>query len=142
MMVTRRLQTITLISALAMILHGVEEIYQHFYAHYTLFKTLSRLFASKEEALFVAFQITLWAVLLLFFALTLGEKWRFRILMVFGLTLLYENQHIFRAIIERQYYPGLITALIILPLSLAFWWEIYLHYRKLRQGHPGRPQGK
>lgn len=135
-MVTRRLKTITLLSALAMILHGVEEIYQHFYSHYTLFKTLSRLFASKEEALFVTFQITLWGVLLLFFALTLGEKWRFRLLMLFGFILLYENQHIFRAIVERQYYPGLITALIILPLSLAFWWEIYLHYRKLRQGHP------
>jgi hypothetical protein len=137
-MVTRRLQTITLLSVVAMILHGVEEINQHFYHHYTLFTTLSRMFSSKEEALFVAFQITLWGVFLLFYALTLGEKWRFRVLLIFGVILLYENQHIIGAMVAREYYPGLITALIILPLSLAFWWEIYLHYRTLRKGRFSR----
>jgi hypothetical protein len=134
-MITRRFKTITFLSAAAMILHGVEEIYQHFYEHYTLFKTLSSMFDSKEEALFVSFQITLWGLLLLFYALTLGEKWRFRVLMIFGLILLYENQHLIEAVRTRSYYPGLITALIILPLSLAFWREIYLHYRD----HPKPP---
>lgn len=133
-MVTKRLKRITFLSAMAMILHGVEEIHQHFYHHYTLFRTLSRMFDSKEEALFVAFQITLWGLLLLFYALTLSEKWRFRVMMIFGVILLYENQHIFRAMVQREYYPGLITALIILPLTLAFWWEIYLHYRNLKKG--------
>ena len=141
-MMTRRLKTITLLSAVAMILHGLEEIQQHFYHHYTLFITLSRMFDSKEEALFVAFQITLWGVLLLFYALTLGEKWRFRILMGFGVILLYENQHIFRALVAREYYPGLITALIILPLSLAFWWEIYVHYRNLKKARHSQLQAR
>lgn len=130
-MVTQRLKTITFLSVTAMILHGVEEIVQNFFDHYTLFKTLSRTFDSKEEAFFVAFQITLWGILLLFYAVTLSEKWRFRVLMIFGLVLLYENQHIIEAILTRKYYPGLFTAVIILPLSLAFWREIYLHYRKV-----------
>lgn len=128
-MITRRFKTVTLLSVAAMILHGIEEIHQNFFEHYTLFKTLSRMFDSKEEALFIAFQITFWGVLLLFYAMTLGEKWRFRVLMIFGFILLYENQHIIEAVFTRKYYPGLITALIILPLSLFFWWEIYLHFK-------------
>lgn len=128
-MITKRFKTITLLSVAVMILHGIEEIHQNFFEHYTLFKTLSRTFDSKEEALFIAFQITFWGVLLLFYAVTLSEKWRFRVLMIFGIILLYENQHIVEAVFTRTYYPGLITALIILPLSLFYWWEIYLHYK-------------
>jgi hypothetical protein len=131
-MVTQRFKTITFLSVIAMILHGVEEIHQNFFDHYTLFTTLSRMVDSKEEALFIAFQITFWGVLLLFFAMTLDEKWRFRVMIVYGLILLYENQHIIGAVLARTYYPGLVTAIIILPLSLAYWWEIYLHYRSGR----------
>jgi hypothetical protein len=128
-MLTPRLKTIILLSVLMMIIHGMEEIYQGFYETYAFFANVSRMFSTKEEALFIGFQVTWWAALILFFVLLVSESWRLRMVLLFGLVLLYENQHIYHAILERRYYPGLISALLILPLSVAFWWEIYSQYR-------------
>ncbi len=128
-MITRRLKIIVFLSVILMILHGIEEIYQGFYETYALFETVGRMFSTKEEALFIGFQVTWWIVLILFFVLLLGEKWRFRVLLLYGLVLLYETQHVYSAIIKREYYPGVITALLILPLGVAFWREVYLNYR-------------
>lgn len=138
-MLTHRLKTIIFLSVVMMIIHGMEEIYQGFYETYTFFANVSRLFSTKEEALFIGFQFTWWAALILFFVLLVSETWRFRMVLLFGLVLVYENQHLYHAVVERRYYPGLISALLILPLSVAFWWEIYSQYRVADKG--SRPEG-
>lgn len=132
-MLTTRLKLIVFLSVITMIIHGIEEIYQGFYETYALFARVSAMFSTKAEALFIGFQITWWAALVLFSVLLFNETWRFRVVLLFGLLLLYENQHIYHAITERKYYPGLITALLMLPLSIAFWREVYVSYRTVRQ---------
>jgi hypothetical protein len=140
MIITRRLKTIVLLSVIAMIMHGIEEIHQGFYATYTLFARVSHMFSTKSEALFMGYQVTWWVALALIFALVLSETWRFRILLVYGLVLVYENQHIYHAILERKYYPGVLSSLVILPLSIAFWWEVYLQYRAMNKKSNGREE--
>jgi hypothetical protein len=132
-MLTTRLKTIIFASVLLMIIHGMEEIHQGFFESYELFANVSRMFSSKGEALFIGFQITWWIMLLLFCVLLISEKWRFRVVLLFGLVLLYENQHIYQAVVEQKYYPGLISALFMIPLTIAFWREVYVSFRYAKE---------
>ena len=124
-MLTLRLIHIIRLCVLLLILHGLEEIYGGFYEVYPFFTTVGHLFSSRAEAVFIGSQVTVWLLLILLYLMLLSEAWRFRIVLLFGAVILYENQHLYHVIIDRRYYPGAVTASVLLVLSVLFWHEVY-----------------
>lgn len=125
---TGRLRTIVFFSICLFILHGIEEWFTGFYFADPTFGWVSRFTSSHAEAVFVGFQLSLWIWLVLFFVMLLGPQWRMRALLVFGIIMTAELEHLAVAVGRGAYYPGSATSLLFLPLSIVFWIE----YRRVR----------
>jgi len=126
--VTTRLRQIVFVAICLFVLHGIEEWVTGFYAADPTFEWISRFTSSQPEAVFLGFQLSLWIWLVLFFVMLLGPQWRMRALLVFGIIMTAELEHLAFAVVGRSYYPGSVSSLLFLPLSVAFWIE----YRRLR----------
>ncbi|HEU0077755.1 MAG TPA: hypothetical protein VFQ76_08925, partial [Longimicrobiaceae bacterium] len=83
-MITPRLRLLTIAGIVLMLLHGVEEWLSGFFRVDPAFEYVASLVSTKQEALFVSFQITWWLLLVLFALLTFSAKWRLRGLGLFG----------------------------------------------------------
>jgi hypothetical protein len=128
-MITRRLRLLTLAGIVLMVLHGVEEWMSGFFSVDPSFEFVAGLVSSKEEALFLAFQATWWLLLILFGLLTFSAKWRLRGLGLFGAVMVFEWMHLIPSFRSRAYFPGAITSLLFVPLSIAFWMEFRRAHR-------------
>ena len=128
-MITRRLRLLTIAGIVLMLLHGVEEWLSGFFRVDPAFEYVARLVSTKQEALFVSFQMTWWLLLILFGLLTFSAKWRLRGLGLFGAVMVFEWMHPAASLLEGKYYPGTVTAMLFVPLSVAFWMEFLWAYR-------------
>ena len=134
-MITTRLKVLFALSIPLFIVHGIEEILTGFYAVDAWDQFLFTPFAalSMHGVMFVTFQLMLWLLLIVSFALLSGEKWRFRMLAVIGVVYVFELHHIAKAILAGGYYPGLITSLFFPVLAYFFWKEWMQNYKMLRK---------
>lgn len=128
-MITRRLRLLTLAGIVLMVLHGVEEWASGFFNVDPSFEFFAGLVSSKEEALFLAFQATWWLLLILFGLLTFSPKWRLRGLGLFGAVMVFEWVHLASSLRSGGYFPGAVTAMLFVPLGVAFWVEFVRAYR-------------
>lgn len=128
-MITRRLRLLTIAGIVLMLLHGVEEWLSGFFRVDPAFAYVASLVSTKQEALFVSFQITWWLLLILFALLTFSAKWRLRGLGLFGAVMVFEWMHPASSVLSGEYYPGTVTAMLFVPLSVAFWVEFLRAYR-------------
>ena len=90
---------------------------------YPAFGTIARVIAMRPEGIFVAFQIALWVLLVVSLALFWGPRWRMVGLALLGLLLVAELEHLVISAIKSEYYPGSISALLFIPLAIAYWRE-------------------
>ncbi|MEK7996791.1 MAG: HXXEE domain-containing protein [Planctomycetota bacterium] len=125
---TTRLRQVVFVAICLFVVHGMEEWVTGFYFADPTFAWISRFARSEPEAVFLGFQLSLWIWLILFFVMLLGPQWRMRALLVFGMIMTAELEHLAFALVRRSYYPGSVTSLLFLPLSVVFWIE----YRRVR----------
>ncbi len=129
-MISQKLKTIFIISIPVFIAHGLEEYFNGFYNIDWSFKLV---FGSLEtmpvsQAVFVVFQMTLWAALIVFAFLIASEKWRLRLMIFPGLIYIFELHHIWKALESWSYYPGAITAIAFLIIGFLFWKELFRNH--------------
>ena len=67
-------------------------------------------------------------VLLLFWAISKPKLW---LLIFIGLIFLIEILHIIPALKQMSYYPGLVTAILLLLLAYFYWKELILNFKNL-----------
>src|SRR3989338_9567853 len=108
-MILQKLKNIFLLSILAFIAHGLEEILTGFYnvdSHVAfMFGKLATM--PTTQALFILFQIMIWLILIIGYLLILGPKWQLRLMFIPGIAFLYEFHHLYKVFEVGGYYPGI-----------------------------------
>ena len=130
-MISTRLKNIFLLSVPVFIVHGIEELITGLYkvdSHVQfMFEYFYRL--PTPQGIFLLFQIMLWFILIISAFLISGEKWQLRLIFIPGLVYIYELHHLWKALMVKGYYPGLITALAFPVIAFFFWKELLRCFR-------------
>ena len=134
-MISQKLKNIFLLSILAFIAHGLEEIFTGFYnadGSQVDFWLGSLNSMPTPQATFILFQIMLWLMLIVAYLLLLGPKWQLRLMFIPGVALIYELHHLYKAFQAGGYYPGIITAILLYILGFFFWKELLEVHKQIK----------
>lgn len=119
-----KLQFTFLVLALLFVIHGLEEYFTEFYSidwsYRSLFGSLSDI-----PQVFLLYQLGLWLLLLLTFLLLKRGKRITWLLMAWGVISILELQHVYAALTQGSYYPGLITSLLFPVVAVYYWRELF-----------------
>ena len=129
-MISTRFRKIILLRIVAIYLHGAEEILSGFYKNDWIMKYFSSFFSSIPQAQYYASHITWWLMIGPALLLALGGKWRLYVLTFFGFFFIVELHHSIDAIRTMNYYPGVITNVIMEVLGFFYWKELIREYQK------------
>jgi len=129
-MLSKKLKTIFLFSILLFYVHGLEEILTDFYSTDVFVGYIANFFNSMPQAVYWILHIGWWVLLLVVFLLIIGGKWHLRIMVLYGIVLIFESHHLIKAIETWGYYPGMITALFFPIVAFFFWRELIKIYKR------------
>jgi hypothetical protein len=111
-------------------LHFFEEIISGFYLNDWIMKYISSLFKDINQAQYYASHITWILMIGPASLLVLGGKWTLRVLTLFGLFFIFELHHLIDAIRTLNYYPGVITNIMLEIVGFFYWKELLVNWRK------------
>lgn len=131
-MISKKLNLLLLLSIPIYFFHGMEEYFNGFYQTDSVSRFFFQPFQSMNslQATFLLFQIMILVILIISFLLLQGKKYVLYMVTIFGLFFIFEFHHLYKAITQTEYYPGLITALIIYILGFFYWKELIKNWRK------------
>lgn len=132
-MVMSRLKAIFALSIPLFIAHALEEYITKFYERDAWDEFFpARFVASPEQAsiVFLLVQVVLVCLLFGILFVRMNERMRWWLFAGVGLLYVYELIHVVRALLAGTYYPGLITAVLFVPIALVFWREWF----RIRRG--------
>lgn len=127
-MISKKLKNLFLISIPIFIAHGLEEYFTNFY---TFDPVLFKHLGDTTKELFIIAQVGLIVLALIIYYFLLNRKPGFMISILWGVLLILEFEHLYRAISLGGYTPGLITGLLFIPLNFFYWKEFLINWRKL-----------
>ena len=128
-MISERFKKILLLLIGAIYLHGLEEILTGFYKHDWIMNYFSSFFSTIPQAQYYASHIVWWLMIGPALLLALGGKWRLYVLTFFGLFFIIELHHSVDAIRTMNYYPGVITNIMIEIIGFFYWKELLLSWK-------------
>ncbi len=70
-----------------------------------------------------------WLMLIIALLVSIGKKGQIVLMTVLGFIYFYELNHLFHAILQGNYYPGLITSLPLPIIGFFFWKELIRNFR-------------
>ena len=132
-MLSKKIQNLFLISAILFFAHGLEEYFTGFYKVDSLFYFVFKYFENMSvfQATFLLFQIMLWILLAISYMLIFKKDWLLGLVALPAVACFTEVHHLVKAAIRHAYYPGSITAFILLIVGYFYWKELYrLHKNK------------
>jgi len=130
-MISEKLKTILKIAFLISIAHGLEEYATGFYKiDKSYLISIGRL--STTGNAFLVYQLVLWLLFLMLLILIYKQKRVFGFVILAGILMTLEVQHLYEAVVRFEYYPGLWTSLLFIPTAFLFWKEFI---KNLRQNH-------
>lgn len=123
-----KLEFVFLLLIVLFVIHGLEEYFTGFYeidwSYRFIFGSLSDI-----PQVFLLYQLGLWLLLLLTFLLLKRGKRITWLLVAMGIVSILELQHVYAALTQGSYYPGLITSLLF-PVVAVYYWKELLKYIK------------
>ena len=127
-MISKKIQNLFLIATVLFIAHGLEEYFTGFYKVDSLFHFAFKYYENMDisQATFLVFQIMLWVLLVISYLFIHKRQWTLSLLIIPVLVCLAEIHHLVKAAIRMAYYPGSITALILIIFGYFYWKECYL----------------
>lgn len=130
-MLSKKIQNLFLISAILFVAHGLEEYFTGFYQVDSLFYFVFKYFdhMSVFQAIFLLFQIMLWILLAISYMLIFKKDWLLGLVALPAIACITEIHHIVKAAIRWAYYPGSITAVILLVVGYFYWKELLKLYK-------------
>ena len=131
---TKRLQTLFLISIPLVIAHGLEEYFTGFYNVDSIFHFMFRYFQNMSifQATFLLFQIMLWFLLVISYLVLIRGKWLLSLMTFLGLIYIFEIHHLIKSLVSWTYYPGAITALLFPVIGFLFWKELIHNWKQIK----------
>lgn len=112
-------------SSILFSVHALEELVTRFYDIDLIIGHLVGLFGGTELIVFIALQL-----LLIIFLVIAYKRTNRLMLSLLGVLILFELEHIFRTIMKWQYYPGVVTGTLFLPLGFFYWKMLISTLRK------------
>ncbi len=131
-MISKRLKNIFLISLLLIYSHGVEEIIGGFQYFDSFMVFGANYFGITPKIFYWVFHIIFWLSLPILFLLFHRRKAGLILMTIFGVIFIIELHHPIKAILARQYYPGMITALFYPIVGVFFWKQIFTDWKKIK----------
>jgi hypothetical protein len=131
-MVTRKFMQIFIWATGWIVAHWLEEILTWFahvdMSYLWLFRPLLEM--NIQDALFILYQILIWSILLIWWIFLFWKaKLKLFLLYILWVILFLELHHVVEAIIRWEYYPWMLTALL-LPIIGYYYWKNLLDIRK------------
>ena len=128
---SKKLKNIFLISIPIFIAHGLEAYFTGFYNVDSFFNFFIKLFGytNLNQAIFITFEIVVWLLLIISFLLFKDRKFILFIITVWGLILIFELHHLIKALLRWDYYPGTVTAILLLIIGFFFWKELTINLK-------------
>ncbi|MBI3290344.1 HXXEE domain-containing protein [Candidatus Microgenomates bacterium] len=124
-MVSGKLKDIFLFVIILFILHSLEEYFTGFYNFDPLlFKPLGQILPITSQAAFVLFQIVWISLLILSYRLKVRRQLLLIVSIFWGIALVLELEHLYRAFSFGGYTPGLVTSLLFPVVGVFYWKEL------------------
>jgi len=133
LMFSKRFVVILFTTVLLIYIHMFEEIKGDFYHVDSTLLFLSSLFKDIPQSTYFMGETVFRIMLLLLALITLGKKWALWVFTLYGVLLIAETDHLIKAIQTKNYYPGSITALLIVVSSFFYWKELLREWKKNRR---------
>lgn len=131
-MITKKLQTLFLISIPVFIAHGLEEYFTGLYnvdaTFYFMFQYLQNM--SILQAAFILFQIMIWLILIISYLILIQGKSLLCLMTFLGFVFIFELQHVVKTVLTLAYYPGTITSLLFPVIGFYFWKELIRSWKQ------------
>jgi len=134
-MISRRLNVITRISLVVIILRGLEEYFTGFYNNDPLFNYLIQPLLKLEptQAFLVEFHILSWIFLAIILIILQGRKGMLLMMTLYGTVFFLEAYYFSLALKSWQYYPGSVTALILTIIGIFYWKELFREFHRFKK---------
>ena len=118
-MISLRLKKLVKLSIFLFIIHAFEEYYTGLLTIDPMFSRVSGLIKISSVTFYIAEQILLVAFLL--WGVYRPKRW---VHIGIGILFIYEISHVISAIENLSYYPGLVTAVLLLIVGFVYWKEL------------------
>ena len=129
-MISKRLNNLFLITLIPIYLHGIEEILTGF-SHIDSFMVIgSHFFNTSSEQFYWVSHIIFWLLLPVLYLFFYKTKVALFLFSLFGLFFIVELHHIYKAVLIKNYYPGLITSLAYPVIGFFYIKELIKIWRK------------
>ncbi len=130
-MISKKLRTIFLISIPLFVAHGLEEYFTGFYNVDSIFQFIIQPLdkMSFSQGAFLEFQILFWLLLVIAFFLLQSRKTALYLMTILGVFFILELEHIAKAVISGNYYPGLVTATLFPFIGFFYWKELLREFK-------------
>lgn len=130
-MITVKLKEIYLVTIVLFLVHAVEEYFTHFPTVDPILTAVASKIPLNPNFLFILLQIiwTTFLVVVFFIAPSRG-KFSLSLMVLVGLVLIFELEHLIRAIMSQSYYPGLATAILLAIVGFTFWNELTRGFKR------------
>ncbi len=129
-MVSKRIKFLFLLSIPLFVAHGIEEYMTGFYNFDPIL--FSHLKTHSKE-LYIVSQIGLVVFALFTYYFLLDKKIGLVISLLWGLLLILELEHFYRALSLHMYTSGFITGLLLVILGIFYWKELITTFRKKKR---------
>ena len=129
-MISKRFKKIILLLIAVIYFHGVEEIVTGFYSRDWIMNYFSSFFSSVPQAHYYSSHIVWWLMIGPALLLAFGGKWRLYILTFFGLFFVVELHHLLDAVRTLNYYPGVLTNIVLEIVGFFYWKELIIHWKQ------------
>jgi len=132
--VSRRLYTLFVIAVAVMGVHKLESWWTFEWEVSPFFAFVASHMGSVEEGMFYAFIVWLFVGLGCAAGVMAGARIQQGLFAVYGLTFLEEFHHVIRTVEGGAYYPGVLSALVYIPLGVLYWRELIACVRNIPGG--------
>lgn len=131
-MISNRLRNLFFLSIPIFAAHEAEEFIGEFWKVDPVTNFASSFFESIPQAIFIAWNFEFLLFLGVIAFLIKGGRWPLRMFTILGLLFLMELNHLVRFLFTFQYYPGMITAFMLIIVGLFFWKELIRNYQSAK----------
>lgn len=111
-------------------IHAVEEYITGFYHVDPIIAFVAAHMQSISQSIFLTLQFMWWILLIVVALLITSKRGQVIVMVLLGLVLIFEFQHLVHAVVVRGYYPGLITALGFPVIAFLYLKELTYLWRK------------
>lgn len=129
-MISKNLTKVFLLSLILIYAHGVEEVLTAFQHNDPFIIFGAQYLNTTPEMFYWVSHLIWWISIPLLFTIFRESKFIFTLMALYGIVFIIEPHHIVKALLVRNYYPGMITALFYPIVGFFYWKQLVKAWKK------------